>query len=126
MQITPLSFGKNYISEVSARNNETKTAEALDFVEYEYSFYDLAHLDDSTKRQKGGADIFINYVDAYLNGHGKNKKFYGLENKEGKVQAVLESDTKGGMKEPAKVWISERSAYKGLQDKIQIELSKLN
>ena len=98
MRIDSVSFGQKFIRPAQIRNNKTNTKEDVHFVEYEYSFYDLSRIADTAKKwnmdpkNNYSRRIFKDYIDCYLNG-SKTKRFFGLEDKNQNILAMLEANT---------------------------------
>ena len=103
MYINPISFGKTYISKTDAIDKKTGNRETLDFVEYDdfiedeldiqiakekWGKYNAANADGrSCFRLEFASDIYDDFIehDAY-----PNKHYYGLEDKNGEIQALAE------------------------------------
>lgn len=113
MNINPVSFGQNYISKVHCKSQGAKCSSPLDFVEYDYSFYDLSHIDSSIgKLEKGPKNPISRYYEAYL--HGDKKRFFGLEDGDGEIKAFMETEKKKGDKKytVTKIWPEGGAASK--------------
>lgn len=94
MNINPvnnINFGQKHLSTINV-SNETP----LNFVEYEYGFYDMLHIRDqvtkwdSSKGEKG-KNMFNRFCNHYMNG-GYLKRYFGVEDNDGKIQAIIEAD----------------------------------
>ena len=71
MNINPvnnINFGQKHLSTINV-SNETP----LNFVEYEYGFFDMLHIRDQVDRGeptqgKGGRNLYNRFCDHYMNG----------------------------------------------------------
>ena len=90
--INNINFGQRHISTLNTKNNGTP----LNFVEYEYGFYDMLHLREQVDKWEpskgnGGKKLYNNFCDQYMNG-GFLKRYFGVEDDEGNVKAIMEAD----------------------------------
>ncbi len=94
MNITPITFGKKYISNPSVRNVAEKKKEKFDFVEYN-ELGDSKGLEEASDMwlENGGGGyakgIYYNMQATFIASLG-GERFFGLEDKNGKIQAVCE------------------------------------
>ena len=89
---SPVSFGQSTISKLNMHNNGSP----LNFVEYDYNFYDMLHINSQTKQwesnqyenvQEFNNDFFRNYINGSY-----EKRYFGVEDENGNIQALIKAD----------------------------------
>ena len=99
MNISPISFGKKYISKAPIVETATKTRKMADFVEYEHTLEDYNHLaktNNDWHDNAGGKNGYIReIVDEFINSCASSTpdskiRFFGLEDEKGKIQSICE------------------------------------
>lgn len=90
--INQTSFGQRQLGTIDAGKNDT----SLNFVEYEYGFFDMLHLRDQIDTWEPsagnkGRSLYNRFCDHYMNG-GYLKRYFGVEDEEGNVKAIVEAD----------------------------------
>ena len=100
MQINPVAFGKTYISKTPVRNLLTGEKEMFDFVEYDDVFEDKSNIEKAQKKWT----YYINFIEGiYKTNYGEEiyndfldseyrpqEHYFGLEDKNGEIQALCE------------------------------------
>ncbi len=90
--INNIHFGQKQLGTMG----QDKKGESLNFVEYEYGFFDMLHIRDQVDRWeptqgKGGRNLYNRFCDHYMNG-GYLKRYFGVEDNEGNIKAIVEAD----------------------------------
>lgn len=121
MNISPISFGQNFVSTFKAYNNQKGQVEDLKIAEYDYSFYDVAHIGRNAQRWTNSIekrdDLAASkiYLNSYMAGD-ESKKFIGIEDEEGRIQKLLVADL-GRKYSIVGANIYKRNTMSGLSDK---------
>ena len=107
MNISPINFGKKYISKANVIDNSTKDRIKMDFVEYEHNGKDLYKVIQASKiweERYNENDTYIGsiacdfYETVLAKGAYSNRHFYGIEDEEGQIQAIVETSDYDGVK----------------------------
>lgn len=98
MNINPLSFGQNHIKSAYIKNNQTGKKEKVNFVQYEYGFYDMVRIHNTIQnwredpKNRYGERIYKDYMQGYMKGD-YNKSFYGLEDENENILGLIETNS---------------------------------
>lgn len=107
MNIDPINFGKKYISKANVIDNSTKDKVKMDFVEYEHDGKDLLKVVQTNRIWEEVYNENNTYIgsiaaDFYETVTGKgmhsNRHFYGIEDEDGQIQAIMETSDYDGTK----------------------------
>lgn len=141
MNIPPVNFGKKYISRANAVSVSDNKKIQMDFVEYEKTGSDLLKIIQTSElweEKYGEPDTYIGsiamdfYETVKRNEINTNKRFFGLEDKKGRVQAICETRDYDGVvkvydniKKPVTLITYFCTNPKSMHKKEQREYSKL-
>ena len=111
MNINQITFGKTFISKTPVRNLQTGKREMFDFVQYDEKkdIETVEKTSENWKKNSFGGGIYAGYIAEHMKGNiPQNKddvRYFGIEDKQGNIQAVCEVDfdQTGFLKEKRKV-----------------------
>ena len=92
--INNINFGQKRLGTINTENNSAP----LNFVEYDYGFYDMLHIRDQVDswqpaKSSGGKNLYNRFCDYYMSGEYL-KRYFGVEDDNGNIKAIVEADVK--------------------------------